>query len=37
MKPVGSSGISAIEPKKNSVASTIVVRRCRMLQFAHFM
>jgi hypothetical protein len=32
MKPVGSSGIRATEPKKNSVASSIVFQRFFMLQ-----
>jgi hypothetical protein len=37
MKPVGKSGISATDPMKNSVPSTIVFTRCRMLQFTQRM
>ena len=37
MKPVGSSGISDTEPKKNKVAAAMVLKRCDRHQRAQTM
>ena len=37
MKPLGNKGTSMMEPMKNSVASTMVTKRCFMHQVAQTM